>query len=160
MRGRGRIGLSGQFGVKHYRGGQLIETRTIKNLIVDSGIAACSGLIIQTGSTSPFAYIGIGTGTTAVTSTDIALETEMTTAGGERGLAALSRVTTDVTNDTAQLVKTFVFTTTGSYGISEYAVFNSTSSGATMLCRQTDTPITVVNTDSLQVTYKLDLDAL
>lgn len=157
---RGSIGLSGHFEFKHYRAGQLLETRSGKNLVVDGGVAACAGLIIQTGSTSPFSYIGIGTGTTAVTSTDITLETEMTTAGGERGIASLSRVTTDVTNDTAQLVKTFVFTTTGSYGITEAAVFTSTSSGATMLCRQTFTPITVVNTDSLQVTYKLDLDAL
>lgn len=151
--------LSGQFRFEHFRAGMLLEDRSVRNLIVNTGFAGVSGLIIQTGSTSPFAYLAIGTGTQAAASTDVALQTELTTGGGARALATLSRVTTDVTNDTAQLVKTFTFTTTGTYAVSEAAVFNAvTTSSGTMLCRQTFTPISVVSADTLQITYKLDLD--
>jgi hypothetical protein len=153
------VKLHGRFHFQHYRSGTLIDDRIVKNLIVDAGAAAVAGLIIQTGSTSPFSYIAIGTSTTAVASSDTALYAEMTTAGGQRALATLSRITTDVTNDTAQLVKTFTFSTTGTYPIVEAGVFDSSAtSSATMLCRQIFTAINVVDTDTLQVTYRLDID--
>lgn len=154
------IHLCGRFHFAHFRSGQLIEERTVKNLIVDSGAAGIAGLIIQTGSTSPFSYIAIGTSTMAAATTDTALYSELTTGGAARALATLSRITTDVTNDTAQLVKTFTFTTTGTYAITEAGVFNlaATSGSATMLCRQTFTAINVVATETLEVTYRLDVD--
>lgn len=153
------VKVSGCFHFEHFRSGVLLEEREARNLIVDTGFAALAGLVIQTGSTAPMSYIAIGTGTASAASSDVALQTELTTAGGQRSLATLSRVTTDVTNDTARLVKTFTFTTTGTYAISEAAVFNSvTTSSGTMLCRQTFTPISVVGTDTLQVTYNLDFD--
>jgi hypothetical protein len=160
MRAAG-LHLTGHFGLEHYRAGSLIDSRSVRNTIVNDGLAAVAGLIIQTGSTSPFTYLAIGTSTTAVSSTDTALYGELTTGGGQRSLATLSRVTTDVTNDTAQLVHTFTFTTTGTYPITEAGVFNvvTTSSGSgAMLCRQIFTAINVVNTDTLEITYKLDVD--
>ena len=151
--------VSGGFEFKHYRGGALLETRSVQNLVVDGGIAAVAGLIIQTGSTAPFAYVAIGTSTQAAASSDTALYSELTTGGGQRGSATLSRVTTDVTNDTAQLVKTFSFTTTSGYAVTEAGVFNAvTTSSGTMLCRQIFAAINVINLDTLAVTYKLDCD--
>jgi len=150
--------IAGTFYFDHFRSGALLEQRTAPNLIVNTGYAAVAGLIIQTGSTSPFSYLAIGQSTQAAASTDIALYSEITTGGGERSLATLSRVTTDVTNDTPQLAKTFTFTTTGTFAITEAAVFASSSSGATMLCRQIFAAINVVATDTLNLTYKLDLD--
>lgn len=133
-----------------------MEARSVSNLIVDSGAAAVAGLIIQVGSTSPFSYIAIGEGNTAATGGNTTLETEITTGGGARALASLSRVTTDISNDTAQLIKTFTFTS--SFGVVEAGVFDSAATSATMLCRQTFTAIPVVSTDSLEVTYKIDVD--
>ena len=151
--------ISGQFHFEHFRAGALLDDRVVRNLIVDDGYAGVAGLIIQTGSTAPFVYIAIGTSTQSAASTDTALYSELTTAGGQRALASASRITTDITNDTAQLVKTFTFLTSANYAISEAAVFNTvTTSSGTMLCRQTFTPINVVATDTLQITYKLDID--
>lgn len=151
--------LHGRFHFQHFRSGVMIDERSVRNLIVNTGAAGVAGLIIQTGSTSPFSYLAIGTSTMAAASTDTALLNELTTGGGERALATLSRVTTDVTNDTAQLVKTFTFSTTGTYAITEAGVYDSAAtSSATLLCRQIFTAINVVNTDTLEITYKLDCD--
>jgi hypothetical protein len=152
-----RIHLEGGFRFRHFRAGTLLEDRKVKNLITNTGKAAVAGLILQTGSTNAFDYIGIGTGTQAAATTDTALQTEISTGGGERALSSLSRVTTDVSNDTSQLLHTFTFTTTGSYAVTEAAVFDSATSG-TMLCRQTFAAITVTTNDTLEVKYKIDVD--
>ena len=150
--------LTGSFHFEHFRAGGKLEERAVHNLIVNGGFAEVASFIVF-GSTTPFAYIGIGTDTQVAASTDIALYAELTTGGAARALATASRVTTDVADDTAQLVKTFTFTTSSSYDISEAAIFNAvTTSSGTMLCRQTFTPITVVGADTLQVTYRLDID--
>ena len=158
---RDGLKVAGAFHFEHYRNGALIDERSVRNLIVNDGFAAVAGLIIQTGSTSPFAYLAIGQSTQAAASTDTALYAEIsgTSGGGKRALATLSRVTTDVTNDTAQLAKTFTFTTTGTYAITEAGVFNAiTTSSGTMLCRQIFAAINVVILDVLNLTYKIDLD--
>jgi hypothetical protein len=64
-------------------------------------------------------------------------------------------VTTDVTNDTAQLV--YTFTVTGTAAVTESGVFNAASSGV-LLARQVFSAINVVNGDSLQITWKFDVD--
>jgi hypothetical protein len=156
-----RVGIHGTFHFRHFRSGMVLDERSVPNTIVNGGIAALAGLAIQSGTTAPFAYIAIGTSTTAVASSDAGLYGECTTGGGARGSAVVSRVTTDVTNDTAQLVRTFSFTTTSGYIVTEAAVFNTvTTSSGTMLCRQIFTPISVANPDTLEVTYKLDFDPI
>jgi hypothetical protein len=158
---RDSLKLSGEFHFEQFRSGVLLDERHVRNLIVNGGFAAVAGLIIQTGSTSPFSYLAIGQSTQAAASTDTSLYLEIsgTSGGGARSLATLSRVTTDTTNDTAQLAKTFLFTTTGTYAITEAGVFNTiTTSSGTMLCRQTFTAINVVALDVLNLTYKLDID--
>ena len=150
--------LKGRFHFEHFRDGNKLADRDVNNIIVNGGFAEVASFIVF-GSTAPFAYIAIGTNTQGASSTDTALYTELTSGGAARALATASRVTTDVTNDTAQLVNTFTFTTSSSYDIAEAAVFNAvTTSSGTMLCRQTFTPITVVSADTLQVTYRLDID--
>ena len=150
--------LTGHFRFEHFRAGAKLAERDVHNLIVNGGFAEVASFIIF-GSTAPFTYIGIGTDTQSAATTDISLYAELTTGGAARALATASRITTDVTDDTAQLVKTFTFTTSSAYDISEAAVFNTvTTSSGTMLCRQTFTPITVVSADTLQITYRLDID--
>lgn len=124
------------------------------NLVTNAGKAAVAGLINGV-VTDFFDFIAIGTGTTAANAADTTLETEITTNGGQRAASTNSRVTTDVTNDTAQGVLTYAFT--GSFAVTESG-WLSASSGGTLLCRQVFSAINVVNGDSLQVTWKIDVD--
>lgn len=144
------IKLKGSFHFVHRdKEGRIKDVRDIKNLIVNAGKAAVAGLILTDVSVSDFDQIAIGTGTTAPAAGDTALETET-----HRSAGTGSRVTTSVTDDTAQLVVTFNFS--GSYAITEAGVFNA-GSGGDMLCRQTFSAINVANGDSLEITYKVQV---
>lgn len=116
--------------------------------VTNAGIAEAANLII--GGGTAFSYLAIGTGTTAADVTDTALETE-----SDRQSATTSRVTTDVANDTAQFVYTFSFS--GSAAITEAGILNDATVG-TLLARQVFAAINVNDGDSLQVTFKIDLD--
>ncbi len=146
-----QIGLRGYVEIAHIRNGEVIDRREGPNLITDAGRAGVAGLINGV-ITDFFDYIAIGTGATAAAAGDTTLQTEITTGGGARALATLSRVTTTVTNDTAQAVLTFNFTS--SFAVTE-AGFLSASSAGTLLSRQVFSAVNVVNGDSLQVTWKI-----
>ncbi len=153
------ITLSGCFTLVHMRDGEVIGIReNIKNLITNAGMAEVAALLLTDVASDDFDEIAIGTGTTAAAAGDTALEAEISTNGGERktgGDVTGSRVTTDVANDTAQLVCTFNFT--GSFAVTEAGVFNDPSAGD-MLCRQVFSAVNVANGDSLQVTWQIDVD--
>jgi len=136
--------------VVYDRYGNVKDSRHIKNIIVNAGKAAVAGLINGV-VTTPFKYIAIGTGTTSPAATDTGLATET-----HRELAdTVDRVTTNVTNDTARLIKTFSGYS-GSEAITESGVFDS-STGGTMLCRQTFAALNINWTggDFLQITWKI-----
>lgn len=143
-------GLTGSWGM----------TRNITNLITDAGRAAVASRINGSGGAAAFTAIGQGTGATAASAADTTLQTEVkadgTAASGVHALATasvtVSRVTTTVTNDTAQLVGTVSETAT--IAITESGVFNADTNG-TLLCRQTFSAVNVVNGDSLQFTWKV-----
>lgn len=130
------------------------------NLITDAGRAAMASRVNGSGGAAAFTSIGQGTGATAASVADTTLQTGVTAAGaGDAGVHALatasvtaSRVTTTVTNDTAQLVGTIAEAAT--IAVTESAVFNADTAG-TMLCRQVFTAVNVVNLDSLQLTWKI-----
>jgi len=144
------IGLIGYVEIKHIRNGKVIDIRKGKNLITNVGLAQFAGLINGV-VTTPFTYIAIGIGTTAPSVTDTALASET-----HRSSAIASRVTTDVTDDTAQLVATFSFT--ASYAITESGVFDAKTAG-NMACRQTFAALNVVSGDSLQVTWNCNSES-
>lgn len=135
----------------------------ISNLVVSAGSAGVASRINGSGGEAAFTSIGIGTGTTGAAAGNTALETGVKADGtGDAGVHALatgsvtaSRVTTDVTNDTAQLAGTIAIT--ASIAITESGVFNADTSG-TMLARQTFSAINVVSGDSLTITWKFDVD--
>lgn len=127
----------------------------IHNLVTNAGMAGVASRINGAGGEAAFTYIAIGTGTTAPAAGDTALEIEITTGGGARAAATASRVTTDVTNDTAQLQYTFNFT--ASFAVTESGALNAAAAGV-LLARQTFSAINVANGDSLQVTWKFDVD--
>lgn len=132
--------------------GRVKDVRDIPNLIVNSGKAAMAGLLLLDVSVDAFDWIALGTGTTSPVGTDTALESEITTNGGERKAAVGTRVTTTVTNDTSQLEAEFTFT--GSLAITESGVFNASSNGV-MLCRQVFSVINVESGDTLTMNWKI-----
>jgi hypothetical protein len=123
----------------------------IANLVTSAGKAGVASRINGSGGEAAFTYIAMGTGTNAAAAGDTTLQTELAASGLSRANATASRVTTTVTNDTAQLVQTF--TVTGTVAVTESGVLNAGSSG-TLLARQVFSAINVVNGDSLQITWK------
>ena len=110
----------------------------------------CNG----SGGEAAFTYLAVGIGTTAPAAGNTALETEITDSGLARASATVSRVTTTVSNDTAQLDKTW--NVTGTKAVTEAGAFNAASSG-TLLGRQTFSAVNVANGDTLQVIYKFQM---
>lgn len=137
--------------------GRYTDKLSISNLVVTTGLAGVAARINGSGTPDAYTYIALGSGTTAAVAGDTALETEITTDGGERASATPSLETTDTTDDTAVLVKTFTFS--GDLTISESGVLNASSSG-TLLARQVFTGISVASGDSLQITWKFDVDTV
>lgn len=132
--------------------GMWTNKMVISNLVTNAGFAGVASRINGSGAVNPFIYIAVGTGTNAADVTDTTLQTESSTSGLSRASSTASRVTTTVTNDTAQDVLTF--TVTGTVAVTESGVLSESSSGV-LLCRQVFSAINVVNGDSLQITWKI-----
>lgn len=137
--------------------GKFVSALEVSNLITLAGIAGIAARINGSGSPAAFTYIALGTGTTGAADADTQLEAEITTSGGARAAASVSVVTTDDPGDTAQLQVTFNFTSGGTFAITESGVLNAASDG-TLLARQVFSAINVASGDSLQVTWKFDVD--
>lgn len=108
---------------------------------------------MQNSTTSPvdiFKYHGSGTGNTAEANTQTALVTEVETrATGNLGEGASTNI--------FKTVGTQTYTDTRS--IAEHGVFSASTSG-TMLDRSVlGTPVSVVNTDTIEWTYELTVNA-
>ena len=131
------------------------NTLKIHNLITNAGMAGIASRLNGSGAEAAFTYIATGTGTTAAAVTDTTLETELSTLGLSRAAATASRVTTDVTDDSARLVK--LFSVTGTGAVTESGVLNAASVGV-LLARQVFSAINVENGDSLQITWTFDID--
>lgn len=132
--------------------GKFENSRKISNLLTSAGKAGLASRVNGSGSEAAFTYIAVGTGTTAANVADTTLQTELSTLGLARVLGTLSRITTTVTNDTAQITTTF--TVTGTAAVTEAGLLNAASVG-TLLARQVFSAINVVNGDSLTITWKI-----
>jgi len=141
--------------ITHYAvDGSVKDVFKVPNLITNAGFAGLSALLGDLSSPTAFKWVGIGTGTTAANVTDTALETEITTGGGERTLATtISQVTTSVTNDTLRLQETFTFSS--GFSVTEYGVFDAISSG-TLLARVVRAATVVVSGEAVGVDWKID----
>lgn len=111
-------------------------------MIHNAGIAALAQHIVDT-----YLGVAIGTGTGAETATDTTLGTEVM-----RSASTNTRVTTTVTNDTAQL--TAVFDIDNTYNITESGVLTSSTSGGTMLSRKMFTAIPATSGDVITFIWK------
>lgn len=132
--------------------GNLTDMKVAPNLVVTAGKALVAQRLGNIGAPNAITHIAVGTGATAPSAGDTTLQTELATSGLTRASATISNVTTTVTNDTMQALVTF--SVTGSQAVTESGLFNNSSGGA-MLCRQTFSAINVVNTDTLQITWKV-----
>lgn len=131
------------------------DKKVVSNLVTNAGMAGVASRINGSGAEAAFTYIAVGTGTTAANAADTTLQTELATSGLSRASATASRVTTDVTNDTAQL--SYAFSVTGTQAVTESGVLNAAASGV-LLNRQVFSAINVVNGDTLTLTHKFDVD--
>jgi len=122
----------------------------VANLMTNAGLAGIAARIGGAAADSVFDVIAVGTGTTAAAATDTTLEAEITDSGLAKAAGTVSRVTTTVTNDTAQ--STYTFSVTGTKAVTESGLLNATP---TLLCRQTFSAINVVSGDTLQITWKV-----
>lgn len=129
-------------------------SRTVSNLVTDAGKAAVAGLINGV-ITNFFEYIALGTGTNAAAAGDTALQTETSASGLARASSTTSRVTTDVTNDTARL--TNAFAAGASVAITEAGVLDSAAAGV-LLARQVFSAVNVVSGDTFTPTFNFDVD--
>lgn len=127
--------------------GNLKEERDIKNVVVTVGkVYMATWLAAATQADYFMKYVGLGTGTTAASASDTALETELAT-----------RATGTITSSGAvwQSVSTFnAGVDTGA--ITEAGIFSASSSG-TMLARQVFSAINKGASDSLQVTWQITI---
>lgn len=145
--------VSGYINIKVLdKDGNLKDERNIKNLIPTAGKAGIASRLNGDGAIGPWTHIAVGTGTTAAAAGDTALQTEITGSGLDRAAATMSRVTTTVTNDTAQFLK--LWTVSGTKAITECGIFTA-SSGGTILGHSVFSAINVASGDSLQITYKV-----
>jgi len=148
--------------VQFNRNGDIIDSRYGEDLITSAGKAAVPALILHDVTTvSGYDFIAIGSGNTAASTGDTTLEAEAYRAAGTG-----TRVTTTVTDDTAQLVYVFSSgnpsglygTSTGTQAIEESAMFSELTGGV-MLCRQTFNALNIDfgGGDSLSITWKVQV---
>lgn len=122
------------------------------NIITNAWLAELANLAGNVSTPTAFTYLANGSDNTAAAATQTALVSENSTNGAARAAATVSRVTTTVTNDTLQLVKSWSIT--GAVTVQEVWVFNAASVWD-MLARQVTSSKTFGNGDTYQVTYQI-----
>ncbi len=120
--------------------------------VTDAGMSIVTNRLKDSG-TSPD-YVHWGTGTTGAANDDTALETA---SGHEsRTQGAMTQQTTNVSNDTYQVVGTLTCAT-GAKAITEAGLFDASTSG-NMFLRGTFSAINVNVADSIEFTIKAAFD--
>jgi hypothetical protein len=117
--------------------------------VTNAGLLILAKLCNGTDAPAAFTYMALGTGDNAEDAADVALETEITTNGGER-VAATCSYEADYK---AKWIKTFTFT--GDLAIREMGIFNA-AAGVTLLLRHVWAAVkNVANGETMQITVKL-----
>jgi hypothetical protein len=132
--------------------GYLSRKAVYANLLTTAGKGLISGRINGVGSPAAPTYMAIGTGTNAAAAGDTALQTEATGNGYDRMSGTASTETTDVTDDTNQLIGSW--TVTSSKAITEMGILNAASVG-TLLVRNVFSAYTLQNGDTFEITHRL-----
>lgn len=129
--------------------GRYTKEGLMYNTITTAGLSETAKLLGGV-SADPISHMAIGIGTGGTT----ALNSEITTGGGERVAVTPTSETTSSTGDTIRSVNTFEFTDT--FAVTEEGLFNATPAGD-MIAYRTFSAINVANGDSLQITHDIVL---
>lgn len=127
--------------------GKVKDQRTVKNLVVDTGLAYIADRMADAAE-SAMSHMAVGTGSTAAAAGD-------TTLGTESGRVALTSTTQ--TNEDVVYVATFS-AGTGTGALTEAGILNAASAG-TLLCRTVFSTVNKGASDSLQVTWTVSMAA-
>ena len=125
--------------------GVVVETREVKNLVVDDGLGFIASRMKDATATA-MSHMAIGTGSTAAAASDTALGTEA---------ARVALTSTTVTANAVAYVASFG-AGTGTGAITEAGILNA-NSGGSLLCR---TVFSVVNkgaSDSMTITWTVTI---
>lgn len=153
MKSKDKLGFVGKVKLVCYRpDGSIKWVEEGYNKMTYAGLAVISGLLGNVGSQTAFTYLAVGSGTAAEANNLTALDSEITNHGLERASATVTRVTTNQTNDTLRLTKTWTASGGSSDTIQEIGIFNDASAGV-MLCRKLTGAKTVASGESLAATY-------
>ncbi len=128
------------------KAGNVIDERSIPNLVVSAGKTFIASSMLKTTTNSPVAmtHMAVGTTSTAPAAGDTAL-------GGEVGRVALASATS------ASNVVTYTATfpaATGTGALVEAGIFNDASAG-TMLCRTTFSVVNKGAADAMSITWTI-----
>lgn len=132
--------------------GNWTEQEVVYNTITNVGLAVIAKRLGGV-AVNAITHMAIGQGTPTAT----ALQTEITTGGGERAAVTPASATTTVTNDTIRSTNTFTFTDT--FAVTEEGLFNASSSGS-MVASRSFSVINVSSGDSLQITHDIVMTAV
>ena len=132
--------------------GSWTEQEVVYNTITNTGLALIAKRLGGVAA-DPITHMAIGEGTPTAT----ALQTEITTGGGERDAVTPASATTTVADDTIRSVNIFTFTDT--FAITEEGLFNDDTAG-TMGASRSFSVINVSSGDSLQITHDIVITAV
>ena len=125
--------------------GKIKQEFTVPNLVVDTGLDFIASRMKDASATA-MSHMAVGTGSTAASSADTALGTQ---------LARVALASTTVTDNSISYVATFP-AGTGTGALTEAGTFNA-SSGGTMLCRTVFAVINKGAGDSMTVTWTVTI---
>lgn len=128
------------------KGGNVLETREIPNLVVSAGKTFIAASMLKTTTNSPIAmtHMAVGTSATAPAAGDTAL-------GAEAGRVTLASATSS--SNVVTYTATFP-AGTGTGALVEAGIFNAGSSG-TMLCRTTFSVVNKGAADAMSITWTI-----
>ena len=137
------LGLIGQLEIRDNKTKKLL--RRVRNIVVDVGLAQVA-LLLTSGSAEHLskACVGIGTAAAVVGDTDLGSQVDFQT-------PTASRVTTSVTNDTAQFVSVHT-APVGGWAITEYGIKTNAN---VLFNRVVFAAINLAQGNELEFTYKL-----
>jgi hypothetical protein len=141
-----KAGLRGVLSLHQVRSGEVINSVSIPNTIMNVGKSVVSSFIgsdIATGVA--FDYMSIGTSGLAAAATQTILGSEQVRVG-----TASAHATTTTTNDTARFIGSFAIS--GTLSIVEAGIHNAASAGS-MLARTTFTALNVISGDAINATW-------
>jgi len=152
MNSHENLGLSGRLTiVLKDAEGNVKDSREIKNLVVNSGLAYITSRMLGT-STNVMSHMALGSGTTAASAGD----TDLGSLLGSRK-ALTSSTQSGSNNESIIYVATFD-PGEGTGAVTEAGIFNASSSGV-MLCRTVFPVVNKQAADTLQITWTVTLSA-